>query len=568
MQGKVLVVDDEKNIRSMFNLFLTKEGLDVTTAENYETATQALNDHAFDLVITDIVLGEHTGVQVLEEIKQRGLDIPVIMITAQPTIETAARSVRLGAFDYVPKPIRKETLLKVASMALQHKRLLDRKVALEQENERFRVHMQAVFDSVQEGIVTVDTTGGILSVNRAAGVICGIDPEHSPGNPFEEVGEGCRFTCQEALEKVLRTRKPVRDLRVECERPECENQVAVVTVSPLITKAGSNNGAVMVVRDVTRIADLERQLQSRQRYADIVGTSDRMRHVYEMIEALADTDTTVLILGESGTGKELIAKALHDASPRAEGPYVKVNCSALSENLLESELFGHVKGAFTGATQNKTGRFEMAHGGTILLDEVGDISPAIQLKLLRVLQEKQIERVGDSKTVDVDVRVLAATNKDLARKVQEGSFREDLYYRLKVIEVEAPPLRERRSDIPPLVEHFRTVFNKKFNKNIEGVSSEAMDLLLGHHWPGNVRELEHAMEHAFVLCREDTILAKCLPREVSQPQQKATPASDLTPESLVAALEKCNGKKAAAARLLGVNRQAIYRKIKEFDLDM
>jgi transcriptional regulator with GAF, ATPase, and Fis domain len=346
--------------------------------------------------------------------------------------------------------------------------------------------------------------------------------------------------------------------------------MVLLTSSPLTDTEDRFLGAVLVIRDITRLTDLERELRERHHYHNIIGKSPGMQKIYRLLEDLADAETTVLITGESGTGKELVARALHYGGGRATKPLIKVNCSALAENLLESELFGHVKGAFTGAIRDKQGRFEAADGGSILLDEIGDVSARIQLKLLRVLQERELERVGDSTPIEVDVRVIAVTNRDLKEKVRLGEFREDLYYRLKVIEVALPPLRERREDIPFLVEHFVSQFNERFKKNIVGVSDGVLRRLMGYQWPGNVRELEHAIEHAFVLCHGRTIMEDHLPVEIQgepgarepSPSQKASGAR----ESVVEALARTGWNKAKAARLLGVSRQTIYRQIARYGL--
>ncbi|MCP4716288.1 MAG: AAA domain-containing protein, partial [Deltaproteobacteria bacterium] len=260
---------------------------------------------------------------------------------------------------------------------------------------------------------------------------------------FAGLTSKCNGDCAKVLADTLHKKKPVKGFTVECCRKDRPGQIVTMTCSPLIDRNDKFKGAVLVIRDMTRLSNLEEELRERYQFQSIIGKSSRMQQIYQLLKYLADTDTTVLVGGESGTGKELVAQALHYSGIRAAGPMVNVNCSALSENLLESELFGHVKGAFTGAIKDKIGRFQMADGGTILLDEIGDISPAIQLKLLRILQEREFERVGDSTSVKVNVRVVAATNRDLKEKVRQGHFRSDLYYRLKVIEINLPPLREK-----------------------------------------------------------------------------------------------------------------------------
>ena len=547
------------------------------TAEDYETAMALLDSssRSFDLIFADIVLpGRYTGLDLLNHARSRKIDCPIIMITGQPEIETAAMAVRNGAFDYVPKPVRRDTLLRLARSALKFQRMKMEKRQIEKEKEQVRRHMEAVFNSVGEAIVTVDRQGRILSANPAAGEICGISPDKAAGRELGSVDPVCREKCGRIIDEALNNGRPAADVRVECVRNGDVPKLVAVNCSELQNGEGRQKGAVLVIRDITRIHHLEKELRERKGFGVIVGKSEAMQKVYRLLEDLADLDTTVLITGESGTGKELIADALHTESLRSAGPLVKVNCSALSENLLESELFGHVKGAFTGAAKDKAGRFEMAGGGTIFLDEIGDISPAVQLKLLRVLQEKEIERVGDSRTRKVDVRVVSATNQDLRAKIQQGHFREDLYYRLKVMEVHLPALRHRRQDIPVLMDHFRRELNAGMNRQIENFSDEVTACCMQYEWPGNVRELKHSLEHAFVLCRDPELRLKHLPLEI-RPAAAPDPVSPLSGtgrgetlkrDAIVSALEHAGWNKAKAARLLNVSRQTLYRKLKEFGI--
>jgi len=300
---------------------------------------------------------------------------------------------------------------------------------------------------------------------------------------------------------------------------------------------------------------------------DVVAKSPAMRRVLDLAERAAPTEATVLITGESGTGKELVADALHAAGNRCGKNLVKVNCAALSEGLLESELFGHVRGAFTGAVKDKVGRFQRAHGGSIFLDEIGEMTPAMQLRFLRVLETMEFERVGDSTPVKVDVRVIAATNRDLRRKVELGELREDLYFRLKVVEIHLPALRERRDDIPLLVHHFVSTFNRVFSKSIEAVSDSVMELFMSYHWPGNVRQLENVLEHAFVLSRRQILTPADLPSDFMKATGPGSSpnAGDPTAEvrAIFAALEQASYNKSEAARLLGISRRTLYRKLEQ-----
>nr|MDA8164226.1 sigma 54-interacting transcriptional regulator [Desulfobacteraceae bacterium] len=385
------------------------------------------------------------------------------------------------------------------------------------------------------------------------------------GRDFRELA-GCGGSWGALLLETVKTRKPGELLRQE-HPGEDHPRVLSLYASPLMQSQGRFAGAVLVIRDETRLASLEQALQEKRSYGRIIGMSRSMQELYGLLDNLAHVRTTVLVTGETGTGKELVAEAIHERGGGSR-PLVKVNCGALSESLLESELFGHVKGAFTGAVRDQVGRFQKADGGTIFLDEIGDISPAVQLRLLRVLQEKEFERVGDSTPVKVDVQVVAATNRDLREKIRLGQFREDLYFRLNVVEVRIPPLRERREDIPLLTAHFLGQLNTAFDKRIEGVSDTVRTLFLAYDWPGNVRELKHAMEHACVLCRGPIITTEHLPallRDFGQRTPAPRPDGDEA-AAIREAIARCGGNKAKAARVLGISRQTIYRKMKELGI--
>jgi PAS domain S-box-containing protein len=560
--ARVLVIDDEESIRFTFESFLSDEGYAVITAKDYDEALNRISSENFDLIFADILLGDRSGIDILREIRKRKLTCPVIMITGYPNVETASDAVRIGAFDYLPKPVRQENLLHVARMAFQHK-------TLQEENEKYRSNLEAIFRSVNDAIITVDKSLSIIEVNKAAEKVCGLDRGYI-GNTFSEISRACSRKCLDALQETISTQKAVEVFRAECGRTGLSRQVVSINASPLLDSNKAFLGAVMVIKDETRLNDLERDLKERQQFHKIVGQSGTMQGIYSLIEDLADVQTTVLITGESGTGKELVAEAIHYSGSRSNKPLVKVNCSALTENLLESELFGHVKGAFTGADRDKVGRFQKADGGTIFLDEIGDISPRMQLRLLRVLQEKVFERVGDSTPVKADVRVIAATNQDLQQRVQRGKMREDLYYRLKVVEISMPPLRERTDDIPFLTSHFIKKMNVKFSKNIESISEDVNTLFMDYSWPGNIRELEHALEHAFIICRQGTITIDHLPQNFKNlPAAKILLPEEernIGKERLLQALKKSGWNKSKAARMLDVNVRTIYRKLEKYDL--
>ena len=558
MQGRILIIDDEEGIRFTLRRFLENAGYTVDEADSYESAVSHIESFEHDVVFADIVLGGHSGIDFLRTASARGLRASVIMLTGSPSIETASESVRLGAFDYISKPFSKEQVLRVAEKAFTQKRLMD-------ENEKFRSNLEAIFRSVHDGIVAVDSQMSITAFNNAFMKGCGAKKEFI-GRPYSALHKTCTLECMAVLTEALQRMTTVERFRVTCGR---DNHMVNLTASPLTGDDGNLMGAVMVIRNMTRQAALEESYSDRKEYAGMVGSSAPIRKVYSMVGDLADLESTVLITGESGTGKELVARALHNEGIRRDGPFVTVNCSALGDNLLESELFGHVKGAFTGAVRDRAGRFEAADGGTVFLDEIGDISQQMQLRLLRVLQEREFERVGDDRTRKVDVRVIAATNRDLLKRISEGSFREDLYYRLNVVEIPMPALRERKDDIQLLADHFIMKFNSQFNKSIRGLSEEVMDLFIKHDWPGNVRQLEHVVEHAAIQCKGDTILIEHLPESFFSsvptdfPAGKSPAAGTDEAGAIIEALEKSAWNKAKAARLLGISRATIYRKMDE-----
>ena len=440
----------------------------------------------------------------------------------------------------------------------------------EEDIARQRSRLTAIFRSVKDAIITVDTNLKVIEANQAAETICGFKQDSLIGSVFTDCRTGCNNACHDVLWETLKRKTTVTGYQMECGGGSRSLQKVDVSSSPLLGREGRFMGAVLVIRDITRLNELEKELEERHRFQKIIGKSRKMREIYNLLEDLADLETTVLVTGESGTGKELVAKALHNSGNRAFKPFVTVNCSALAENLLESELFGHVKGAFTGAVKNALGRFQTANGGTIFLDEIGDISPRIQLKLLRFLQEKTFERVGESTSMRADVRIVTSTNRNLKEAVSTGSFREDLYYRLKVVEISLPPLRERRNDIPLLVDHFRMAFNHAFQKNIQSIAHEVLDVFMGYDWPGNVRELEHTVEHAFVLCHGNTIEERHLPREIrNHAATLMLPAIKSAPQGrrqIEDALRATDWNVAKAARRLGIGRRTIYRRIQKYNL--
>jgi PAS domain S-box-containing protein len=561
-QYRILLVDDEEGICFTLGALLRKEGYLVDSASCINAAQKLLHSSRYDLAIIDIMLADESGIDLLREVKTTSHATQVVMFTGFPQVESAVEAVRMGAFDYITKPIRYEKLISVTRNALSAKVLND-------ERERYRANLDAIFRTVTDGIIMIDQDGCLAEYNTTAERTCGYSPDHI-GSNATLLQLGCDGGCRNALQEAY-SNNEVRELRrIECRTPSGTTRLVSVTATPVSESDGTISGAVAVVRDETELAAMERTLQRKGIFHDIIGASVPMQRVYSLIESLAVVPTTVLIFGESGTGKELVAAALHCSGNRSRGPFVKVNCSALSEHLLESELFGHVRGAFTGAISDKIGRFQKAHGGTLFLDEIGDISPAIQMRLLRVLQESEFERVGESTSIKVDVRIVTATNQSLAEKVSQGTFRQDLYYRLNVVRLDLPPLRERRGDLDLLVAHFINQCNSKLSRAITAVSDDVRVLFGDYNWPGNIRELAHAIEHASILSKTNIITVSDLPHDLldalSSPSRndlnnlhlQNTSAAKL---SISEALSASDGNKARAARLLGISRMTLYRQM-------
>ncbi len=588
----ILVVDDEASLRNTFRIFLERAGYETVVAVgSFDEAVAAISSRIFDLIITDIVLGSHSGIDLLKKIREFGIKCPVVIVTGYPHVDTASDAVRLGAFDYIPKPVEKETLLKTARLAITQYRLEQEKQEAQQTKEQYRYFLETIFKSVSDSIISVDRDHNILKMNLAATrFFQKTQPDLQEGS---KLGNMCPNSamCQitDNITRVMNTGIEMRDHRVECilEGP-CT--LLSICISPLDDGTGTPMGAVLVFRDMSwKIQPL---VQGRTQFHKMIGASAVMQNIYMMIENIGKVDTSVLITGASGTGKELTVHALHQESKRRNQPLVMIDCTAIAENLLESELFGHKKGSFTGADENRGGRILQADGGTLFLDEIGNISMTVQLRLLRFLQEKTFYPVGSDKAVQVDVRVIAATNVALKEKVTEGSFREDLYFRLRIIDIHLPPLREREGDIALLTNHFLHHFTEKLGKKFTGISEQALALLCGYEWPGNIRELEHVIERACVLSQGTTISTENLPEEIvhqfpnisSEPPPRIvknkvpengpvhhsalTEQNQETTEKIVASLKKAGGNKAKAARILKIDRSTLYRKMRELHINI
>ena len=432
--------------------------------------------------------------------------------------------------------------------------------------------LDAIFNSNIEGTFTIDMEWNVTSFNKSAEKITGYNKEEAINKKCWEIfgSNLCRNGCH--MESTMSGR--VSSIGNELVIKSKEKKLIPIRVNsaPLLNGMNEQVGAVETFIDISEIKNLAEHLSEKYKFANIIGKSKSMNKVYSLLESVAQSDSSVLITGESGTGKELVARAIHLHSDRKSAPFVAINCNAFAESLIESELFGHEKGAFTGAIKNKTGRFELAKEGTLFLDEIGDLSSQIQVKLLRVLETKQFEQVGGIEPITLNARIIAATNKDLKKEIETGRFREDLLFRINVINIDLPPLRERMEDFPILVNHFIELFNEKLKKKIAGISAEAFRLLTKYNWPGNIRELENVIEHGFVLCQGEIIQLEHLPEklinriETFENKNKPSPIIEAEKKLILDTLEKYKGNKNETAKALGINKSTLWRKMKKLNL--
>jgi PAS domain S-box-containing protein len=441
-----------------------------------------------------------------------------------------------------------------------------------------RTGAESILESISDGVFTVDADWHITSFNRAAEAITGIHRREAIGKTCSDVFRASMCEADCALRQTVKSGKAI--INKSAFIVDIEGRRIPISVSTAILRdeQGRIIGGAETFRDLSLVEELRKELEGRFQVGDLVSRSATMRRVFEVLPQISASDATVLILGDTGTGKELLARAIHNLSPRKDKPFVPVNCGALPDTLLESELFGYVKGAFTGASKDKPGRFALAEGGTVFLDEIGDISPALQVRLLRVLQEKTYEPLGGTRVLHANVRVIAATHRDLSAQIRKGAFREDLYYRLNVVKLDLPPLRKRKEDVPLLVEHFVERFNRRQGKSVAGVAPDVMALLMAHNYPGNVRELENIVERAFVLCATGKIEQVHLPAELTGHSAaiRLVPAGETIAAQTQAsetqairnALERHGFNRLAAARELGLHKSTLFRKLKALGIKL
>jgi len=441
--------------------------------------------------------------------------------------------------------------------------------------EKSRI-FKIILNSVADGVFTIDNQSKITFINKPAEGITGYASKEALGQNCFDIFRADICLTQCALKESIKTKKQIVNLPVTILNKEGKEIPISISTAVLRNEKGQIIGGVETFRDLSMIESLRKELSQQYSLGDITSKNRRIQDIFQILPDIAKTSSTVLIQGVSGTGKELFAKAIHNLSPRQGKAFIKVNCGAIPETLLESELFGYLKGAFTDAQRDKPGKFALADGGTLFLDEVGDMPSSLQVKLLRVLQEREFEPLGATEPVKTDVRIIAATNKDLFKLVQEGKFRDDLFYRIHVVKIELPPLSERKEDIPLLVSAFIQKFNARMGKHVAGISDKALRLLLNYDYPGNVRELENIIERAFILCKNDLIRLECLPKEIvetgSEGRESKVPLkgknllAEAEAEMIENTLKKNEGNRVKSAEELGMSRVTLWRKIKKFNL--
>ncbi|MFH1377366.1 MAG: sigma 54-interacting transcriptional regulator [Planctomycetota bacterium] len=588
--AEILIVDDKAENRALLEAHVSASGHHATMAENGREALDAMAARLPDLVLLDIMMPVMDGFETLETMRRddRLSKIPVIILSADGDTDSIVRGISLGADDYIAKPFKTEVLAARVASSLQKKFLRDREADYVNRIESYNSRLSALFDSVNDGLILVDDERMIRAMNRQAGALLDINPVEAIGHPITYIADFAatsgRFPFIDSATGSIKLMS--REQTLLATRSGRELQI-IATVSPLRRDNGEA-GFVIAFHDVSELLKLRMDVRSRFNYHGIIGMSAAMRDLIQMLERMAPTKATVLISGETGTGKELFASAVHYASARSNGPLVKVNVAALPESLLESELFGHIKGSFTGADRTRVGRFELADGGTIFLDEIGEIPPNVQVKLLRVLQDQMIEKIGEAHSKKIDVRIVAATNKDLRESIDAGLFREDLYYRLNTIHLRVPPLRERREDIIPLSEKFLSELATRESRSEKKLHADCLPVLLEADWPGNVRQLEHVIEYAWYHSTQDYIHASDLPQETwerirrSEPSARRTGSrrestssssgrtNDMRPvseaEYLREVLVRNDGKLGPTAEELGMHRTTLWRKLKRYGL--
>ena len=557
---KVLVVEDEVIVALELQNHLERLGYHVVdSVTSGEKAVRQAARLQPDLVLMDIRLeGDIDGIEAARQIRAAH-DIPIIFLTALGDEETLERAKETGPFGFILKPFKERELFATIEVALNKHQAAHRL-------QRSHDDLMQILDGLRLGTAMTDETGQITFLSRTARRLLGYTRESGLGRPWEKAFPFSEATLRELRAMVAegmeeRTKVPARVSLPRGRQYQMEVEVQDDPRNPA--------RHIFVFYDVTEVYDLRRLLNDQARFHDIIGESQAMQVVFQQIKAVAPVDTTVLIEGETGTGKELVARAIHSASHRRDQPFVVVNCAALTETLAASQLFGHKRGAFTGAVSDEQGYFGAADGGTLFLDEIGDIPLDVQVNLLRVLEQRAITRVGETKPRPIDVRIVAASHRNLPDEVEHGRFRADLLYRIRVARIELPPLRTRQHDIPLLVQAFLSHASARLGKDLTDVSHVAMRCLLDYHWPGNVRELRNAVEYAALRSQGAILQRDDLPPEVRDADQARLPFDavlDSEQGRILAALKQTGGNRKEAARLLGMSRATFYRRLAQYGI--
>ena len=566
----LLVEDNPGDARLIRELFRDLQGrsFDILIAESFRQAHERLKEHRVDLALVDLSLPDSHGLDTFRKLAESYPSLPQVLLTGLNDQETAIQAVREGAQDYLLKgEVDGHILIRAIDYAIERKRI---QVELEAANTRLQKSaedLHSILNQLHIGTILLSSEGRILYMSVSALRLLGQTGTTPEGRPWQDAVEFADHDVH-ALERLMK----------QDERKKFVAHFTPPGHSPRWLEIDIHDdprdarAKMFFLYDVTEIHTLRKQLEDKSQFHDLIGKCQPMQDVYRQIRNLSQVESTVVIEGETGTGKELVARALHDSSPRKDNPFLAVNCAGLTESLLGSQLFGHKKGAFTGADRDHHGFFESAHGGTIFLDEIGDMPSPVQTSLLRVLQEKEITRLGESQPRKVDVRIICATHHDLQEQMAQHAFRADLLYRIRVGRIHLPPLRERTEDIPLLIWSFVSQCRKAMGKLfVQDVSPDALQRLARYQWPGNIRELKSVIEYAVLQCEGDTIQPRHFPPELLESPGTALPVSETTTTvkdraRLLAALKETKGNRARAAQLLGISRATFYRWLDDLDI--
>jgi formate hydrogenlyase transcriptional activator len=589
---KILIVDDDPQLIELLSEILSSFNYESEFITKPKYLFDILESEEFDLILMDYYMPEVDGVTLLKELKNHPAyrEIPVIMLTSEADEQLLANCFENGARDFINKPISELVLQSRIKSVINRQRNLkkiqDQNDELEnmlQTVEKYSSELQSeivakdqalnllktTFNGMTEGVITLDSHFIVKMASAKATQILDMDEAETLGKPAASLLGSAIAGPNGLIVDCVNSEVGIKDTQTQVLCPSGAIIPVSLSITPL-KKSGSNARWLLFFRDRREEERMIRETVNVGTFGRMISCDLKMKEIFLLIENIATSNATVLIQGESGTGKELVAQEIHDRSRRAQKPFNAVNCAAIPVNLLESEFFGHEKGSFTGAHQRKIGRFEQAHEGTLFLDEVSEIPLELQGKLLRVLQEQKFERVGGTKSVQVDARIIAATNKNLWQMVQDQLFREDLYYRLDVVSINLPPLREKLQDVSLLITAFIEQLNKREQRTVKNFSANAIQMLVRYAWPGNIRELYHVVEYAFAVSKGSILRSAYLPEKIHKgtltDNKAAAPPVQSEKEMILRALEQTNFRKGKAAALLGISPNTLYRKRKKYDI--